>query len=92
LRSGLGRDLRWRPEDGPAGGPTDWAGAFFRAEMGKFALTAVLFAFGVKFFAARFPALIVTYAICLLAYGLVMARLAWGGTASGTDKSNTTAN
>lgn len=59
--------------------PEDVVGAMFRGEMGKFALTAVMFALGVKFFAAQFPALLIAYTACLMAYWLVMARVGFGG-------------
>jgi ATP synthase protein I len=55
--------------------PTEMVGAFYRGEIGKLALTALLFALGVGLFAKQFLALIVTYAACLLAYWLVIARV-----------------
>jgi ATP synthase protein I len=60
--------------------PADIVGAVYRGEIGKIALTALLFWLGVTAFARQFLALIVTYAACLLAYWLVLARVAWGGT------------
>lgn len=54
--------------------PEQMVGALFRGEIGKLALTAVLFWFGVMLFAKQFFALMATYAVCLLAYWLVMAR------------------
>jgi ATP synthase protein I len=61
---------------GPAGRhPQEVAGAFYRGEVGKMVLTALLFALGAAVFAQQFLALIVTYAVCLLAYWLVMARV-----------------
>jgi ATP synthase protein I len=62
--------------------PNEVVGAIFRGEIGKFALTAVMFAIGVKVFAAQFPALLAAYTACLLAYWIVMARVGFGG--SGT--------
>ncbi len=59
---------------GPGGRmPQEVVGAFYRGEIGKLALTALLFAFGVDMFAKQFLALIVTYVACLSAYWLVMA-------------------
>jgi len=55
--------------------PQDVVGAVFRGEMGKIALTGVLFFFGVAVFAEQFFALLGTYAACLLAYWLVLARV-----------------
>ena len=60
--------------------PDEIVGAIFRGEIGKFALTAVMFAIGVKVFAAQFPALLAAYTACLLAYWIVMARVGFGGT------------
>lgn len=48
--------------------PADVAGASFRGEIGKFGMTVVLLFLGVTMFAAQFPALLATYAACLLAY------------------------
>jgi ATP synthase protein I len=56
-----------------AGEPAVVAGRFYRAEVGRFALTAVLFFLGVMLFAAQFAPLILTYMGCLLAYWLVAA-------------------
>ncbi len=50
-------------------------GAFYQGEIGKFALTALLFGLGAKLFAQQFLALLVTYVACLLAYWLVLARM-----------------
>ncbi len=54
--------------------PQEVVGAMFRGEIGKFALTAVMFAIGVKLFAAQFLALLAAYITCFLAYWAVMAR------------------
>lgn len=51
----------------------DVVGGFYRAEVGRFALTAVLFFIGVSLFAAQFGPLIFTYMACLLAYWVVSA-------------------
>lgn len=61
---------------GAARTPADMMGAVYRGEIGKFALTTLLFGLGVVLFAKQFLPLIVTYAACLLAYWLV---LAWMG-------------
>lgn len=55
--------------------PQQMVGALFRGEIGKLGLTAVLFWVGVMLFAKQFFALMATYAVCLLAYWLVMARV-----------------
>ncbi|MFT4045740.1 MAG: ATP synthase subunit I [Solimonas sp.] len=55
--------------------PADVVGAMFRGEIGRVALTAVLFWFGVMLFAGRFLALLVTFAACQLAWWLVLARV-----------------
>lgn len=65
------RALVRRPQETPA----DVVGAVFRGEIGKIALTAVLFWFGVMLFAGQFVALLVTFAACQLAWWLVMARV-----------------
>ncbi|MGQ0502435.1 MAG: ATP synthase subunit I [Panacagrimonas sp.] len=52
--------------------PKDVLGSFYRGEMGKFALTAVLFFIGVKVFGTQFLPLLVTYMACLVAYPAVM--------------------
>jgi ATP synthase protein I len=57
--------------------PPEMVGAFYRGEIGKLALTALLFALGVGLFAKQFLALILTYAACLLAYWLVIARVVY---------------
>lgn len=54
--------------------PADIVGAVFRGEIGKFALTAVMFWIGVMMFAKQFLVLLATYAACLLAYWVVLAR------------------
>jgi len=59
-----------RPRD-----PRQMVGAFYQGEIGKFALTALLFGLGARLFAQQFLALLVTYAACLLAYWLVLARM-----------------
>ncbi|SEQ83430.1 ATP synthase protein I [Solimonas aquatica] len=61
-----------RPADAT---PQQMVGALFRGEIGKLGLTAVLFWVGVMIFAKQFFALMATYAACLLAYWLVMARV-----------------
>jgi hypothetical protein len=45
--------------------------------MGKLALTAVMFALGARWFGGQFAALLLTYAACLAAYWVVMARTAF---------------
>jgi F0F1-type ATP synthase assembly protein I len=54
--------------------PQEVVGAMFRGEIGKFALTAVMFAIGVKLFATHFLALLAAYIACFPAYWVVMAR------------------
>ncbi len=66
------RALVRRPQETPA----DVVAAMFRGEIGKLALTAVLFWIGVMLFAGQFLALLVTFAACQLAWWLV---LAWVG-------------
>ncbi|HUP91381.1 MAG TPA: ATP synthase subunit I [Solimonas sp.] len=53
--------------------PREIVGQMFRAEIGKFALTAVLFFFGVALFAGEFLPLLCTYVACLAAYWVVTA-------------------
>lgn len=53
--------------------PNEVVGRFYRAEVGRFALTAVLFFVGVSMFARQFLPLICTYMACLAAYWVVMA-------------------
>lgn len=65
------RALARRPQETPA----DVVGAMFRGEIGRIALTAVLFWFGVMLFAGQFLALLVTFAVCQLAWWLVLARV-----------------
>src|ERR1700739_2918096 len=55
--------------------PRQMGGAFYQGEIGKFALTALLFGLGARLFAQQFLALLVTYVACLLAYWLVLARM-----------------
>lgn len=55
-------------------------GAFFQAEIGKFALTAVMFAFGAMLLGKQFLALLATYVACLAAYWVVMASTALADT------------
>jgi F0F1-type ATP synthase assembly protein I len=55
------------------------AGAVYRGEIGKIALTALLFALGVSLFAKQFLAVIVTFVACQLAYWVVIARAALTG-------------
>lgn len=52
--------------------PKDLLGSFYRGEIGKFALTALMFFFGVKLFGAQFLPLLCTYVVCLAAYPAVM--------------------
>lgn len=52
--------------------PKDVVGSFYRGEIGKFALTALMFFFGVKMFGAQFLPLLATYMVCLVAYPAVM--------------------
>jgi ATP synthase protein I len=54
--------------------------AVYVGEIGKLALTALLFWIGVVLFAKQFLALMVTYAACLLAYWLVLAWLGFDWT------------
>jgi F0F1-type ATP synthase assembly protein I len=58
------------------GVPEVVAGTFFRAEIGKFALTAVLFAMGVKLFASEFMAVLAGFMVCQLAYWIELGRIA----------------
>lgn len=62
-----------RRQDGEA--PMQIVGRFYQGEVGKLALTALLFWFGVSVFAKQFLVLILTYVACLLAYWLVLARV-----------------
>ena len=55
--------------------PRQMVGAFYQGEIGKFALTALLFGLGAVLFAKYFVALMLTYVACLLAYWLVLARM-----------------
>lgn len=48
--------------------PRQIVGGFYRGQVGKFAMTLVLFAIGVKLFAAQFVVLIGVYMLCLLTY------------------------
>ncbi|TJY59739.1 hypothetical protein E4T66_11160 [Sinimarinibacterium sp. CAU 1509] len=59
----------------PQAAPEEVVGAAFRGEIGKLALTAVLFWLGVALFAPQFLALLATYAACLLAYWAALARV-----------------
>lgn len=59
----------------PDATPQEVVGAAFRGEIGKIVLTGLLFWFGVAVFAEQFLALLGTYAACLLAYWLVLARV-----------------
>lgn len=56
--------------------PGQVVGAVFQAQIGKFALTAVMFAFGAMWFGKHFLALLAAYVACLAAYWVVMARWA----------------
>lgn len=51
--------------------PREIAGAFYRGEIGKMALTALMFFFGVVGFGGQFLALLCGYVACLLAYPAV---------------------
>ena len=55
--------------------PRQMVGVFYQGEIGKFALTALLFGLGAVLFAQQFLALMLTYVACLLAYWLVLARM-----------------
>lgn len=52
--------------------PKDVLGSFYRGEIGKFALTALMFFFGVKMFGTQFLPLLTTYVACLIAYPAVL--------------------
>lgn len=52
--------------------PRDVVGSFYRGEIGKFALTALMFFFGVKLFGTQFLPLLGTYVACLVAYPAVL--------------------
>ncbi len=56
--------------------PREVVGAFFQAEIGKFALTAVMFAFGAMMLAKQFLVVLAAYVACLAAYWVVLARTA----------------
>lgn len=56
----------------PSNAPRDVVGSFYRGEIGKFALTALLFVGGVKLHAEHFLPLLCTYMACLIAYPAVM--------------------
>lgn len=56
----------------PGKEPRDVVGSFYRGEIGKFALTALLFFGGVKMFGDHFLPLLCTYVACLAAYPVVM--------------------
>ena len=60
---------------GPGQSPADMAGAVYRGEIGKIALTALLFVFGISVFAKHFLALILTFMACQLAYWVAIARV-----------------
>jgi len=63
--------------------PRHMVGSFYQGEIGKFALTALLFGLGAVLFAQQFLALMLTYVACLLAYWLVLARMGFDfGTSS----------
>jgi ATP synthase protein I len=63
--------------------PSVVAGTFYGAELGKFALTAVLFAIGVKLFAAKFLAVLAGFMACQLAYWVELGRVAMRASATG---------
>ena len=48
--------------------PAQVVGAFYRGEVGKFVLTAALFAIGAKLFAQEFLFLMLTFVVCQLVY------------------------
>lgn len=56
----------------PGNEPSDVVGSFYRGEMGKFALTALMFFFGVARFGDHFLPLLCTYVACLAAYPAVL--------------------
>jgi len=56
----------------PGSEPKDVVGSFYRGEIGKFALTALMFFFGVKLFRTQFLPLLPTYVACLTAYPAVL--------------------
>lgn len=55
--------------------PATFAIAFYRGEMGKMVLTALLFWLGVVLFAGEFLSLMSSYIASLFAYWLVMATM-----------------
>jgi ATP synthase protein I len=57
--------------------PRDIVGSFYRGEIGKMALTALMFFFGVVGFGEQFLALLCAYVACLAAYPAVwlLARI-----------------
>lgn len=58
-----------KPEESPA----EVVGSVFRGEIGKIALTGVLFFFGVQLFAPQFLFLLMTFMACQFAYWVVAA-------------------
>jgi ATP synthase protein I len=48
--------------------PQQAVGTFYRGEVGKFVLTAALFAIGTKLFAQEFVFLMLTFVVCQLVY------------------------
>lgn len=66
------RALAQRPREGAA---IEVVSAMYRGEIGKIALTAVLFWIGVMLFANQFLALLGTFAACQLAWWLALARV-----------------
>lgn len=57
---------------GPEATPQQIVGGFFRGEVGKMGLTAVLFFIGVALFARHFLPLILSYMAAQFAYGAVL--------------------
>jgi ATP synthase protein I len=58
-----------RPDDEPR----TVVGAFYRGEVGKFALTTILFVFGIGAFGEQFLPMILTYMAALGSYWVVLA-------------------
>ncbi|NKF20772.1 ATP synthase subunit I [Solimonas marina] len=65
------RAFAQRPREGAA----EVVGAMYQGEIGKIALTAVLFWFGVMLFAKQFLPLLGTFVACQAAYWLALARV-----------------
>jgi ATP synthase protein I len=58
----------------PGATPQEVVGAALRGEIGKYALTAVLFFFGVAVFAREFLTLLLVFMACQLPYWMLLAR------------------